>query len=248
MDVHLNYLKNKNVLITGGGSGMGRAIAIKMAKYGAHTAICGRRKEALSKTVDLANEGLCPLQNITDVTDRKSVTKLFEWVDEKLGNLDILVHAAGLNICNRTMQELSPEDWDLLINTNLTGSFNILKPALQRMRKLRKGLIILINSVAGKRATPLAGIGYNSSKFGMTALGVGVGEEEKENGIRITNIYPGEVNTDILDQRKMPPDQSHRSSILQPVDIASIVVNLATLPDHVHVPELVVKPTQQSFV
>jgi NAD(P)-dependent dehydrogenase (short-subunit alcohol dehydrogenase family) len=82
------------------------------------------------------------------------------------------------------MQELEPEDWDQLIETNLTGSFNILTPALKRMREKQKGLIILINSVAGRRATPLAGIACNCSKFGMTALGIGAGEEEKENGIR----------------------------------------------------------------
>jgi NADP-dependent 3-hydroxy acid dehydrogenase YdfG len=146
------------------------------------------------------------------------------------------------------MRELVPEDWDRLIDTNLTGSYNILRPTLMRMRKQKKGLVILINSVAGKRATPLAGIAYNCSKFGMTALGIGVGEEEKENGIRITNIYPGEVNTDILDQRKVPPDQFHRSSILQPEDIATIIVNLVQLPEHVHIPELVVKPTSQSFI
>ena len=243
-----NLLSNKNILITGGGSGMGRAITQKMAGLGACIAICGRREDALGETVDLVQNDNPPSQKVVDVTDRKSVDKLFEWFDENFGNLDVVVHAAGLNIADRSMRELIPEDWDRLIDTNLTGSYNILSPTLMRMRKQKKGLVILINSVAGKRATPLAGIAYNCSKFGMTALGIGVGEEEKENGIRITNIYPGEVNTDILDQRKVPPDQFHRSSILQPEDIATIIVNLVQLPEHVHIPELVVKPTSQSFI
>ena len=248
MNNDTDSLNKKKVLITGGGSGMGRAIALSMAEEGASVGICGRRKDALLETINLHETGSKPKEFIADVTDRSSVGKLFDWFDEEFGSLDIMVHAAGLNIANRSMQELEHEDWDQLIETNLTGSFNILSPALKRMREKQKGLIILINSVAGRRATPLAGIAYNCSKFGMTALGLGVGEEEKENGIRITNIYPGEVNTEILNQRKQPPNEMHRASILQPADISSIVVSLSKLPDHVHVPELVVKPTLQSFV
>ena len=147
------------------------------------------------------------------MVDRSSVQSLLDWYDDSFGDLDILVHAAGLNVPNRTMQELTPDDWDRLIQTNLTGSFNLLSPALHRMLFPRKqGLVILINSVAGKRSTPLGGVGYNCSKFGMSALGLAVGEEEKDNGIRVTNIYRGEVNTPILNQRKAPPDEIHRSS------------------------------------
>jgi NADP-dependent 3-hydroxy acid dehydrogenase YdfG len=116
------------------------------------------------------------------------------------------------------------------------------------MRLQKQGLIILLNSVAGRRSVPLAGIGYNASKFGMSGLGVGVAEEEKENGIRITNIYPGEVNTPILDNRKIPPTQDHRESILQPEDIASVVMHICGLPERAHIPEIVIKPVKQSFV
>jgi NADP-dependent 3-hydroxy acid dehydrogenase YdfG len=116
------------------------------------------------------------------------------------------------------------------------------------MRLRKKGLIILINSVAGRRSVPLGGIGYNASKFGMSGLGMGIAEEEKANGIRVTNLYPGEVNTPILNNRKTPPNQEHRESILQSEDIASIINQLCMLPKRVHIPEMVIKPTQQSFV
>ena len=85
----------------------------------------------------------------------------------------------------RSMKELTPENWDKLIEINLTGSFNVMHFVLERMRVQKNGLIILINSVAGKRSVPLAGIGYNASKFGMSGLGVGVAEEEKDNGIEL---------------------------------------------------------------
>ena len=241
-------LSGKNVLLTGGGSGMGKATALALAKNGANVAIAGRNKENLTSTVSLAQ----PTEKISakeaDVTDRNSINDLFQWFDTELGTLDYLVHAAGINVAMRSMEELSPEDWDRLIQINLTGSYNVLRLALKRMRPQKKGLIFLINSVAGKRSVPLAGIGYNASKFGMSGLGIGVAEEERNNGIRISNLYPGEVNTPILENRKEPPGEEHRQSILQAEDVASVILHLCQLPERVHIPELVIKPTLQSFV
>jgi NADP-dependent 3-hydroxy acid dehydrogenase YdfG len=241
-------LSGKNVLLTGGGSGMGKATALALAKNGANVAIAGRNKENLTSTVSLAQ----PTEKISakeaDVTDRNSINDLFQWFDTEFGTLDYLVHAAGINVAMRSMEELSPEDWDRLIQINLTGSYNVLRLALKRMRPQKKGLIVLINSVAGKRSVPLAGIGYNASKFGMSGLGIGVAEEERNNGIRISNLYPGEVNTPILENRKEPPGEEHRQSILQAEDVASVILHLCLLPERVHIPELVIKPTLQSFV
>jgi NADP-dependent 3-hydroxy acid dehydrogenase YdfG len=241
-------LSGKNVLLTGGGSGMGKATALALAKNGANVAIAGRNKENLTSTVSLAQ----PTEKISakeaDVTDRNSINDLFQWFDTEFGTLDYLVHAAGINVAMRSMEELSPEDWDRLIQINLTGSYNVLRLALKRMRPQKKGLIVLINSVAGKRSVPLAGIGYNASKFGMSGLGIGVAEEERNNGIRISNLYPGEVNTPILENRKEPPGEEHRQSILQAEDVASVILHLCQLPERVHIPELVIKPTLQSFV
>ncbi|MFP6900020.1 MAG: hypothetical protein VCA36_03690, partial [Opitutales bacterium] len=83
---------------------------------------------------------------------------------------------------------------------------------------------------------------------GMTGLGACVAEEERENGIRITNVFPGEVNTPILDQRPEPPSDEHRAAILQPEDIAATVLMLAKLHPRAHVPELVIKPIGQSYI
>ena len=241
-------LKGKNVLLTGGGSGMGQATALALAKNGANVAIAGRNKENLNSTVSLAQATEKISAKEADVTDRNSLEDLFQWFDVEFGSLDYLVHAAGINVAMRSMEELSPDDWDKLIQINLTGSYNVLRLTLNRMRPLKKGLIVLINSVAGKRSVPLAGIGYNASKFGMSGLGIGVAEEERNNGIRISNLYPGEVNTPILENRKEPPGEEHRQSILQAEDVASVILHLCQLPERVHIPELVVKPTLQSFV
>jgi len=227
---------------------MGKATALALAKNGANVAIAGRNKENLASTVSLAQATEKISAKEADVTDRYSLEDLFQWFDVEFGTLDYLVHAAGINVAMRSMEELSPDDWDRLIQINLTGSYNVLRLTLNRMRPLKKGLIVLINSVAGKRSVPLAGIGYNASKFGMSGLGIGVAEEERNNGIRISNLYPGEVNTPILENRKEPPGEEHRQSILQAEDVASVILHLCQLPERVHIPELVVKPTLQSFV
>ena len=179
----------KNVLIVGGGTGMGKAIALKLSSNGDNVAISGRRQDKLNDVAAICQKTI--VWHPVDVTDRKSVRSLFSWFGEHVGELDVLINAAGINVANRSMEKLDPEEWDQLIQINLTGAYNCLKEALNIMRPRNSGLVILINSVAGRRAVPLAGVGYNASKFGMSALGVSVAEEERENGIRITNIYPG---------------------------------------------------------
>ena len=246
--VNSDSLCKKNILLTGGGSGMGQATALSLADHGANVLIAGRKIDALNSTISKSAVPDKITAKEADVTNRDSLNKLFTSFDQKFGELDILIHAAGINIAMRSMQELTPENWDRLIEINLTGSYNVTRLALERMRSRRKGLIILINSVAGRRSVPLGGIGYNASKFGMSGLGMGIAEEEKENGIRVSNLYPGEVNTPILDNRKAPPSVEHRESILQSEDVASVILTLCNLPDRVHIPELVIKPAKQSFV
>ncbi len=112
----------------------------------------------------------------------------------------------------------------------------------------KDGVIINIVSVAGKRATPLSGAAYSASKFGQAALGIGLAAEEMDSGIRVCNIYPGEVDTPILVHRPQPISEEHRARILRPEDVAEAVRFVALLPPHVSVPELVIKPTSQMYV
>jgi NAD(P)-dependent dehydrogenase (short-subunit alcohol dehydrogenase family) len=242
----MEMLKDKNALVIGGGSGMGAAVAIALAEAGAQVTIASRRIEKLEEVTELST---IEIQTRTvDVSDRVSLDALFSWFDEESGDLDILVNAAGINVPKRSMAELSPDDWDAVLKVNLTGAYDCLRMALDRMRPRKYGLVVMINSVSGKRSNPLGGVAYNASKFGMTGLGSCVAEEERENGIRITNVFPGEVNTPILDQRPVPPSAEHRAGILQPQDIAEAVMMLARLHPRAHIPELVIKPTSQSYV
>ena len=116
------------------------------------------------------------------------------------------------------------------------------------MRERQDGIIFNVSSIAGKRALPLAGAAYAASKFAATALGTEVGAEEAPNGIRITNVYPGEVNTPLLDDRPVPVPDDVKAKMVHPEDIGMLVVAIAGLPAHVVVPEIIVKPLYQEYL
>ncbi len=240
-------LENQNALVVGGGTGMGEAIALALAAEGAKVAVAGRRQEKLDAVSEQAEGKI--LAHTVDVAERESVKTLFDWAGAQFGGqLHLLVNCAGVNIPKRSMSELAPGDWDKVIAINATGAFNCMHFGLPLMRPHRTGLVINISSTSGKRAAPLGGLAYNASKFAMAAIGTSASEDERGNGIRVTTIFPGEVDTPILDDRPVPPDADHRAKILKPTDIAAITVTIAKLPPLAHVPELVIKPIGQSFI
>ena len=241
-------LQGKTALVIGGGTGIGAGTALAFAEAGAQVAISGRRIEKLGETAARFLGQPAIQCHVCDVADREQVRELIEWATKTLGRIDILVQCAGVNIPKRSMDVLDPKDWDKLMLVNATGAFNVMHSVLPQMRARKDGLIINVSSVAGVRAGLLGGVAYNASKFAMTALGTTVAAEEKNNGIRITNVFPGEVETPILDARPVPVSAEHRAKILQPEDIASVLVSIAALPPRAHVAELVIKPTTQEFV
>jgi NADP-dependent 3-hydroxy acid dehydrogenase YdfG len=158
-----------------------------------------------------------------------------------------VVNSAGVNVVRRAMAVLDPDDFDRILAINCTGFYNVLHAVLPDMRRNHAGLIVNISSIAGKRAVDVAGPAYCASKFAATALGTAVGLEERPNGIRITNIYPGEVNTPLLDLRPVPLPAEKRAEMVHPEDIGQCIVALAKLPANVIVPELVITPTYQPY-
>ncbi|MEQ8787667.1 MAG: SDR family NAD(P)-dependent oxidoreductase [Pirellulaceae bacterium] len=241
-------LKGKTAVVTGGGTGIGRGIAQGLAEAGCRVAVGGRREEPLLETAQGFSGEPPILHHLLDVADRPSVDTFFRWAREQLGSIDILVSSAGTNIKTRTMAEMTPEQWDQVLAVNATGAYNCMHAVLPAMRERGDGLIVNISSIAGKRAAALGGVAYCASKFAMTALGTAVGNEEAAHGIRVTNIYPGEVDTPILLNRPSPVSDEHRARILQADDVAHMVVALAQLPPRAHVPEMVIKPTTQAYI
>jgi NADP-dependent 3-hydroxy acid dehydrogenase YdfG len=240
-------LEGKIVLVTGGGSGVGAAIARQFAQAGAQVVVVGRRAAQLQATCDAITSGAPVRPAIADVADRVQVTALVEQIVSEFGRLDMLINNAGVNTPERRLEQLSAENWDYLMTVNATGAFNMIQAALPHMRAQRDGLIINISSISGLRASTLAGAAYSASKHALNALSKVVGQEEEQHGIRSTIISPGDINTPLLDKRPAPVSAEQRAKILQPDDIAAAALFVATLPAHVSVPELVIKPVGQMY-
>ena len=240
-------LQGKKALVTGGGSGIGLGTAVALAKAGCQVAIAGRRLEVLQAGAATWTGQPGILCRACDVAVREEVEQLFQWAAEKLGQIDILVNAAGVNLKNRLMSNMTPPDWDRVLAINATGVYNAMYAVLPQMRERKDGLIINISSISGKRAAALGGVAYNASKFAVSALGTSVANEEAPNNIRITTIFPGEVDTPILEHRPQPVSAERRAKMLLPEDVADLVVAIARLPARAHVPELVIKPTAQEY-
>ncbi|ASV76223.1 3-oxoacyl-[acyl-carrier protein] reductase [Thermogutta terrifontis] len=234
-------------VVTGGGSGIGLAVAESLAGEGFRVAILGRNPARLESAVKNSRYADRLRAFPCDVVDRQRVNTTFSAIREQLGVPKVLVNSAGINVANRSMAVLSPDDWDRILAVHATGTFNCMQAVLPMMREQRDGLIINISSIAGKRALELAGPAYCAGKFAMTALGMAAGLEERHNGIRITNIYPGEVNTPILEQRPTPVPEEQRRRMLQPEDVAQVVLTIVRLPPRAHVWEVVLTPLYQAY-
>jgi NAD(P)-dependent dehydrogenase (short-subunit alcohol dehydrogenase family) len=240
-------LKGKTALITGGGTGIGEGIALALAAEGCRVAIAGRREDKLREVAARSKTGPPMLIHPVDVADRASVEELFRWAEAELGQIDILVNSAGINSLHRVMADIEPETWDKVMRINTTGVFDCIRCVLPAMRKRRNGLIVNICSTAGKRASMLGGVAYCSSKFAVSALSATIALEEGKNGIRVTSVCPGEVETPILEGRPVKPTPEHRAKMLQPEDVAAAVLMIACLPPRAHIAELIIKPVVQDF-
>ena len=235
-------LNGKIVLVAGGAGGIGLGIAKALAAEGCKVALADANKEALINAAKGGGGDSAFVWRACDITEREQVSQLFQWLGDELGPIDILVNSAGINVGNRMMSNIDPADFDRVMEINTTGTFNCIYAALPVMRQRGSGLIVNIVSLAGKCSMLLAGLPYCVSKFATSALGTFVNLEECGNGIKVTNIYPGETNTPIIDKRPTPPPPEKRAKMLQPEDIAACVVTVAKLPPRAVVPELIITP------
>jgi NADP-dependent 3-hydroxy acid dehydrogenase YdfG len=246
-DFTMSKLKDKVAVITGGGSGVGKAVAELFLREGAKVVIAGRNADKLAAVAGELNAGDSLRTQPTDVTKADQCKALIDAATAAFGRVDILVNNAGTNIKERTLRELTPESWDMMIRTNLDGAFYCTKAVMSQMFDRKDGVIINVVSVAGKRANPLGGAAYVAAKFGMGGLGLVFSNEEKDSGVRVSNIYPGEIDTPILVARPKPVSEEQRAVILKPEDVAEAVLFVASLPPRVSIPELVIKPTVQMY-
>ncbi|HYO81259.1 MAG TPA: SDR family oxidoreductase [Bryobacteraceae bacterium] len=228
-------LEGKRAVVTGGTRGIGRAIASSLIGQGARVAICGRDENA-SRTVAQELGGVPHCYGAAlDVREPDAVARFFEFADSSLGGLDVLVNNAGLGIFS-PVGDLSLEDWRVMLDTNLTGVFHCCREAIPRLRKSGGGSIVNISSLAGKN--PFAGgAAYNASKFGLNGFSEAMMLDHRNEGIRVTYVMPGSVDTDFS------PRSARASWKIAPEDIADAVVFVLQMPARTTVSRIEVRPS-----
>jgi NAD(P)-dependent dehydrogenase (short-subunit alcohol dehydrogenase family) len=240
----MKQLKDKIAWVTGAGSGIGRAAAIALAREGARLVLSGRREPPLRETAACieADGGLAVVEP-GDLTDAAAAAHAAEAIRRRFGRLDILVNNAGVNISRRSWAELDASGADQVLNGNLSSAFYCVLAALPIMRAQRDGVLIHTASMAGRSIGPLSGAAYAAAKHGVVGMSHSINCEECVNGIRSTVLCPGEVATPILDQRPVPVSAQDRARMLQPKDVADLILYVAALPAHVCVNEVWITPT-----
>ena len=229
-------------VVTGAGSGVGQAIALRLAEAGWDVVLVGRRASALQSTVGRAGAGSHLWPIACDIGDREAVQQMGTQVLERYGSVGVLVNAAGTNTPHRSLAELSPENYRRLLDTNLDGAYWCVQAFLPIMRAQGSGTIVNIVSEAGLQASPKAGPAYVISKFGLAGLTQAINAEERGHGIRATAIFPGDIDTPLLDQRPTPPPPAARAAMLQPDDVAACALLAITLPPRAILEQLIVRP------
>ena len=233
-------LSGQVAVITGAGSGIGAAIAEKLAQMGAVTVLCGRRRPPLESTVAaIAEKGGKAELSECDVTNLKSVEAAAARVESKHGRVDILVNNAGVGGFGGPLHQLAPEAWEQILNTNLRGVYYCIRSFGPLMIRARSGHIVNISSLAGKNALP-NGAAYAASKWGLNGLSHSVAEELRAHNIRVSVVCPGSTNTDLS-----PHEGKNLDKMLQPADVAHVVAMLVTQSPQSFASEVLLRPTQK---
>lgn len=235
-----SFLSGKRALVTGASKGIGLAIAQSLASNGASVAICARNEANLHSALDQPrqNQSGKVTGTVADVSSSQSVTELFQFVDNELGGLDILVNNAGIGIF-RAAGELTVEEWDRVIGTNLSGSFYCTREAISRFSEADGGHIINISSLAGKN--PFAGgSAYNASKFGLNALSEATMLDHRFDKVRVSYVMPGSVATE-FSGRKPSAEEDWKP---MPEDIAEVVLSILRMPERTLISRVEVRPAR----
>jgi 3-oxoacyl-[acyl-carrier protein] reductase len=235
-------LTDKRAIVTGASKGIGLGVARALVAEGVNVVLCARDRAQLGRAVNNLRAGAGSAQvagQATDVSDARQVAELFRFADRELGGLDILVNNAGIGVFRATA-ELTVEEWNRVIGTNLTGAFYCSREALQRFQKARGGWIINVSSLAGKN--PFAGgAAYNASKFGLNGFTEAMMMDHRHDNVRVSYIMPGSVDTAFGGDE----DGGARSDWkIAPEDIAQIVLDILRLPARTLISRVEVRPSR----
>ena len=240
----MQSIEGKVAWVTGAGTGIGRAGAIALAGAGVTVILSGRRVTQLENVSGrISNMGGVSDVKPLDIADVEAVIKVADDILERHGRIDILVNSAGLNKPNRRWRDITDESWGTIIDVNLNGAFNVSHAAVKVMRKQRDGLIINVSSMASQRVGGVSGIAYTAAKTALNTMNESINHENCHLGIRACALCPGEVATEILKLRPLPPSAEEQARMVQEEDVGETILFIARMPEHVCLNEIHITPT-----
>lgn len=244
-DHPMSQLNGKTALVTGGGTGIGEAIAIDLAKAGVEVTICGRRAAPLEDTLGkITATGGKGRFFVTDMTDPEDIEKLAKNILDR-GGVDILINNAGFSSKVRSARFIGAEEWRAVMDVNTMGPAMLTRLLLDSIIEKGGGDIVMISSMAALKPNILAGVAYSAAKVAAKAYMDVLQQEVKKYGIRCLTVYPGEVDTPILINRALVPGEVERALMMQPEDISAAVMMALSLPHRATVAEIAITATVQ---
>ena len=230
----MESLKGKIALVTGAGKGIGKALAIALAKEGVHVALMARTQKDIDEVAEIINKlGISTFCSVCDVSDRHAVEAAIKNIQETLGNIDILINNAGIASFGKFL-ELEPEAWEAMIRVNLFGVYYTIRAVLPGMIERKFGDVINISSTAGKNGNAITSA-YSASKFGLIGLTESLMQEVRKHNIRVTSLLPSTVVTELAQSQNLITGDPER--VMHPEDFAEMVIAHLKLNRRVFVKE-----------
>lgn len=247
MSIHAETpLKGAVCIVTGGGSGIGRALCLLLGSEGAKVVVVGRtvaKVDAVAAEVRAA--GGMARARAGDVADAQAMSAMAEEVVREFGRIDVLVNNAGQNTPHRRLLSTTPDEIRALFDANALGAMFCTRAVVPSMRAAGKGTIVNVSSTAALDPGVLTGAAYSAAKAAVTNFTRFLGQDLRNTGIRTCVVFPGEVDTPILAQRAHPPDADARATMLTSEDVAETIAFVLRLPARATITELVIRPAVQ---
>src|SRR5690625_3346187 len=229
-------MKNKTAVVTGASSGIGKAIAEKLAKEQMNVVLVARSEGKLTNLADELNakNGGKVIAIATDVSRQSEVERMVKQTEETFGTIDVYVNNAGLML-NAKVTEGEVDKWEQMVDVNIKGVLYGLHQVIPKMVEQKYGHIINISSVSGQEVTKTSTV-YSATKFAVRAISMGLEKELAHTGVKVTNISPGMVQTGLLEgyEKKRKP--------LDPSDVANAIYYAISQPDYVNMNEITIRP------
>lgn len=223
----MENITGKRALVTGGAKGLGKAIAVALAKEGVHVAITGRNETALKQTAaELAELGTEVTYAVFDVADNTAVQQEIKNLNETFGYFDILINNAGISSFSSVM-DMDVNDWTAIVNVNLLGTYFVTKAILPQLIEKNQGDIVMVSSTAGLNGAATTSA-YSASKFGVIGFADSLMREVRKNNIRVCTLMPSTIASDM--SKDLGLTDGDPEKVLQPEDFAELIIANLKLP------------------